>query len=104
MSPNEQQDSMIRNLMLHTISLREEIESHEMQTPDGKGFVKILLDIERVLSIQPLDLNRLRRNKFGISRMVDGLAETLIEKKLMSLYEEIYSLFRSSEEIEKHEE
>ena len=94
MKPIEKQILMTKDLLVHAIALRKEIEGLEKQIPNGRGYVKTLLDIEKALSSQPLDLDRLRRDKFGIFRMVDGSANTPIEQKLMLLHEEIYNLLK----------
>ena len=57
-------------------------------------YIKILRDMEKVLSSQPLDLDRLGKDEFGIFRLVtDGPGDSPIEQELMSLLKDFH-LFR----------
>lgn len=103
MDKKKQISMMTKHLLLHTFALRKRIESHESQIPYREGFVKTLLDIERVLSSQPLDIDRLRLDCFGIFRMVDGFADTPIEQELMLLHDEIDNLLKAIKEINNHQ-
>lgn len=90
--------------MSHTISLRVKLEDSDEQIPHKNGYIKTLLDIEEALTSQTLDLNRLRRDKFGIFRMVDGTAHTPIERELMLLHEEIHDFIKAFRHLNSHQE
>jgi hypothetical protein len=87
-------------LLSHTVSFREKIQGSDEQIPHKNGFIKILLDLEEALSGQLLDLNRLRRDKFGIFRLVDGISSTPSEQEIMLLHEEIHELIKVTSELE----
>jgi hypothetical protein len=91
-------------LLSHTISLRVKLKGSDEQLPYKNGYIRTLLDIEETLTSQALDLNRLRRDKFGISRMVDGTADTPIERELMLLHEELHDFIKASRELGDYHE
>lgn len=99
----QKQVLLAEKLLSHAISLRKKIESDE-QIPYKNSYVKILLDIEDALSSQSLDINRLRRDKFGISRMIDGTIISSIEEELMLLHQEIHDLIKVSKDFDTHKE
>ena len=100
MELKQKQTSMINDLLEHTISLRKRIEETKDRVSHRDGYMKTLVDIEKALSAQPLDINRLRRDKFGIFRMVDGFAESSIEREMMALHDEIFELLKVSKDLQ----
>lgn len=99
MDRTQKQIMLIESLLSHAVLLRKKIESSDKHIPYKNGYTKTLLDIEEVLSNLPLDLNRLRRDKFGISRMVDGTINSPIEQEMMILHEEIHNLIKVSKDL-----
>ena len=94
MIANEKQISMIKDLLIDTVELRKKIEDYKKYDSYKESYIKILQDIEKVLSSQPLDLDRLGKDEFGIFRLVtDGPGDSPIEQELKSLLKKIY-LFR----------
>jgi hypothetical protein len=97
MNTNEKQTSMAKVLLANAIELREKIENLQ-ELPYRSGLLKALIDIEKILSNQPLDLDRLSKDEFGIFRMVtdnSSLEESSIGKELMSLLKKLH-LFRQA--------
>ena len=103
MELKQKQISMINDLLEHTISLRKKIEEMKEYVSHRDGYVKTLVDIEKALSDQSLDLNRLRRDKFGIFRMVDGFADRPLEREMMALHDEIYELLKVSKDLDGYQ-
>jgi len=99
MDNKQKQIFLIENLLSHTITLRKKIEVSNKHIPYMKSYLKILINIEETLSNQPLDLDRLRRDKFGIFRIVDGFADNPIEKEMMELHDEIFDLLKLSKDL-----
>jgi hypothetical protein len=97
MNQNEKQTSMTKVLLANAVELRKEIDSHP-ELPYRSGLLKTLIDIEMILSNQPLDLDRLSKDEFGIFRMVtdnSSLEESSIGKELTSLLKKFH-LFRQA--------
>lgn len=98
MDANEKQGAMINELLKHTIELRRTIENSAEHISYKSGLIKVLMDIEKILSSQPLDLDKLGKDEFGIFRMVtdsSSLENGAIGKELMSLLNNFY-LFRQT--------
>jgi hypothetical protein len=101
----EQDPRLLREKLLsHVLSLREQLEESDEHIPYKTGFIKTLCDIEETLTGPAPDLNRLRRDKFGIFRMVDGNADTPIERELMQLHEDLHEFIKASREMGNHHE
>jgi hypothetical protein len=97
MNQNEKQTSMIKVLLANAVELRTKIDSHP-ELPYRSGLLKTLIDIEKILSSQPLDLDELSEDEFGIFRMVtdnSSLENSDIGKELMSLLKDFH-LFRQA--------
>ena len=85
MNANEKQILMTKDLLIKTIELREKIENYKKYDSYKESYIKILRDIEKVLSSQPLNLDRLGKDEFGIFRLVtDGPGDNPIEQELLS--------------------
>ena len=94
MNTNEKQISMTKDLLIDTVELRKKIEDYTKYNSYKESYIKILLDMEKVLSSQPLDLDRLGKDEFGIFRLVtDGSGDSPIEQELLSLLKNLH-LFR----------
>jgi hypothetical protein len=93
MNANEKQISMTEDLLTNIVELRKKIDSYPEQIPYRSGLIKTLIDIEKVLSSQPLNLDRLSKDEFGIFRMVtdnSSLEDSFIGKELMSILKKFY--------------
>lgn len=93
MIAGKKQISITEDLLINTVELRKKLENHPEQIPYKRGLIKTLLDIERVLSSQPLDLDRLGKDEFGIFRMVtdsSSLEDSSTGKELMSFLKKFY--------------
>jgi hypothetical protein len=97
------QSLMVEKLTSHSILIRKRLEESDKHIPYRNGYIKTLLDIEEALSNQLVDVNRLRRDKFGIYRMLDGSVDTPIEQELMLLHDEIHDLLKASKDIDTHQ-
>lgn len=78
---------MTKDLLTNTVELRNKIDNHSEQLPYKSGLLKTLIDIEKVLSNQPLDLDKLGNDEFGIFRMVTdnlSLEDGSIGEELLS--------------------
>ena len=98
MNTNEKQISMTKDLLIDTVELRKKIDNHSDQLPYKSGLLKTLVDIEKVLSSEPLDLDRLGKDEFGIFRMVtdnSSLEDSAIGKELLALLKKFH-LFRQA--------
>jgi hypothetical protein len=96
MNTNEKKISMTKDMLIDTVELRKKIDNSSEQSPYRSGLLKTLIDIESVLSTQPLDLDRLSKDEFGIFRMVtdnSSLEDSSIGKELLSLLKKFH-LFR----------
>jgi hypothetical protein len=96
MNTNEKQISLIKDLLTDAVELRKKIDDYPEQLAYRSGLLKTLIDIEKVLSSQPLDLDRLSKDEFGIFRMVtdnSSLEDSSIGKELLSLLKNFH-LFR----------
>ena len=85
---DNEKNSMTKDLLIDTVDLRNKIDTYSEQLPYKSGLLKTLIDIEEVLSTQPLDLDRLGKDEFGIFRMVtdnSSLEDSSIGKELLSL-------------------
>jgi hypothetical protein len=94
MNAKEKQILMTKDLLIYTVELREKIENYKKHDSYKQSYIKILRDIEKILSSQPLDLDRLGKDEFGIFRLVtDGPGDSPIEQELMFLLKNFH-LFR----------
>jgi hypothetical protein len=97
MNQTEKQTSMTKALLANAVELRKKIDNHP-ELPYRSGLLKTLIDIEKILSSQPLDLDELSEDEFGIFRMVtdnSSLENNDIGKELMSLLKDFH-LFRQA--------
>ena len=86
---------LIENLILNAAELQKKLENQPEHMPYRKSLLKVLTDIEALLSNQPLDLIRLGKAEFGIFRMVTdskSLEESSVGKELMSYLKELHLL------------
>lgn len=95
-----------KNLLINTIEVRKRIEDQSEQFPYRNSLITVIADIEFVLNNQPIDLKRLKKNEFGIFRMVTdnaSLEDNSIGKELFSLLKEIYQFRRTIKDDAKLE-
>jgi hypothetical protein len=86
---------------VNAAELRRKLENQPEQMPYRKSLLKVLTDIEALLSNQPLDLIRLSKAEFGIFRMVTdskSLEESSTGKELLSYLKELYLLRQAIKE------
>jgi hypothetical protein len=99
MNLNEKQVSMTNELLSDTITIREKLENSKTYNSYKESYIKILRSMEKVLSNQPLDVDKLQKDKFGIFRLVtDGTGNDPIEQELMSFLEKIALLLQMIKE------
>ncbi|MBE0669348.1 MAG: hypothetical protein IH588_02065 [Anaerolineales bacterium] len=99
MDANEKQVLITNELLKKIVKLRKRMENHPEHMPYKRDLVRILVDIEKILSSQPLDLDKLSKDKFGIFRMVtdsSSLERSAIGKELMSLLNELYLFLQTT--------
>jgi hypothetical protein len=99
MNQNEEQASMTKELLSDAITLREKLENSNTYNSYKGSYIKILRSMENILSTQPLDIEELQQDKYGIFRLVtDGPGTDPIEQELMSFLEKIALLLRMIKE------
>jgi len=90
-----------KDLMTNTAELRRKLEGQPEHISYKKSLLKILTEMEELLSEQPIDLDKLGKAEFGIFRTVtdsESLEESPIGKELMSYLKEFYLLRQAIEE------
>ena len=95
MDTNEKQILLTKDLLSNTVELRKKIENQSEQIAYSKSLIKTLVDIEEILTSQPLDATRLSKDEFGVFRMVTdnaSLEDSSIGKELMSLLKKFHQL------------
>ncbi|MBE0669352.1 MAG: hypothetical protein IH588_02085 [Anaerolineales bacterium] len=93
MDANEKQVLMTNELFKKIVELRKKMENYPEHIPYKRDLVSVLIDIEKILTSQPLDLDKLSKDKFGIFRMVtdsSSLERSAIGKELISLLNDLY--------------
>lgn len=87
---------IMEKILAQTVELIKMIEDSKEHDSYKESYIKMLRDIEKVLSGEPLDLDKLSKDEFGIFRLVtDGSGDSPIEQELMSFLQKIY-LFRQT--------
>lgn len=102
MSTNKKQNLMTKELLKTTVELRKKMENHQEYISYKKDLIKILTDIEKKLTNEPLDFDKLGKDEFGIFRLVTDssrLEHSAIGKELMSLLGELYIFRQAIKEV-----